>query len=92
MVIIERKRPYLEASFFEGFEAQGLSSPGVFNVFEWGFRWQVDGCPSCLFLWGIFELGLGGWWKPIPPALRARSRRNRLRPASEAWLGNPLQW
>ena len=37
-------------------------------------------CPSCLFIKGIFELGLRSWWKPIPPASRARSWRNRLPP------------
>ena len=50
MVIIERKQPYLKTSFFENFETQKLSSPRVFNIFEWGFHYQVDKCPSCLLL------------------------------------------
>ena len=41
-------------------------------------------CPTCLFIKGIFELGLKSRWKPIPPAPRARSRWNRLPLTPEA--------
>ena len=29
---------YLKTSFFENFKTQKLSSPRVFNIFEWGFH------------------------------------------------------
>ena len=31
-------KPYRKTSFFENFETQKLSSPRVFNIFEWGFH------------------------------------------------------
>ena len=34
----ELKLNYLKTSFFENFETQKLSSPRVFNIFEWGFH------------------------------------------------------